>query len=189
MKRDFLGILLLCGLLASLYSCNSSGPSDERPLTAIIDSLGLDADRVVLHVDKSEYRLSVMIDNQVVKSYPIVLGFNPVDDKMREGDGCTPEGTFELIDLYPHKKWSKFMWLGYPNEESHRKFKANKAAGRISETDAIGGEVGIHGVPEGMDYLIDVGKNWTLGCVSLKNSDINEVYQVSKVGTQVVIVL
>lgn len=107
---------------------------------------------------------------------------------MKEGDGCTPEGVFELIDLYPHAKWSKFMWIGYPNNDSWKKFEANKAAGLIAESDKIGGEIGIHGVPEGMDALIDVGKNWTLGCISLKNSDVDEIYGVSKKGTKVVIV-
>ena len=28
--------------------------------------------------------------------------------------------------------------------------------------------VGIHGVPKGMDYLIDAGYNWILGCISIK---------------------
>lgn len=191
MKRA-IRIIIAISLIGIVWiSCNQ--PNEEQvnhdlPLLSIIDSLGLNKNDVWIHVDKSNYQLSILIDSQVIKTYPIVLGFNPVDDKMKEGDGCTPEGVFELIDLYPHAKWSKFMWIGYPNDESWKKFEANKASGLISESDGIGGEVGIHGVPEGMDALIDVGKNWTLGCISLKNKDVDEIYAVSQKGTKVVIV-
>ena len=42
-------------------------------------------------------------------------------------------------------------------------------------------------MPEGMDDLIDAGKNWTLGCISLKNKDVNEIYSVVRKGSRVVI--
>ncbi len=174
----------------SWVSCinNSEEPiADIKPIQTIIDSLGLSNKYVWVYVDKSDYKLTVFIDSQEIKTYNMVLGFNPVDDKKREGDGCTPEGTFELIDLYPHAKWSKFMWIGYPNAESWWKFEANKEAGLVSDTYGIGGEIGIHGVPEGMDHLIDDGNNWTLGCISLKNKDVDELYSVVKKGTKIVI--
>jgi len=175
-----------------LISCNRNANDtmvvETKPLQDILDSLKLDKAKIALHIDKSDYRLHVMIDTLVVKSYPVVFGFNPVDDKMREGDGCTPEGTFELIDLYPHAKWSKFMWISYPNAESKWKYAANMEAGLISPTDGIGGEIGIHGTPDGRDDLIDDRKNWTLGCIALKNKDVNEIYSVVKVGTRVEIV-
>ena len=49
-------------------------------------------------------------------------------------------------------------------------------SGEIPREADIGGEVGIHGVPAGMDYLIDAGYNWTLGCISMKNRDVDEIY-------------
>lgn len=191
MKRAFNLIATILLISVSWLSCfdNSTQQTrNDKPIQNIIDSLGLTNKEIWLYVNKSDYLLSVYIDSQILKSYPVVLGFNPVDDKMKEGDGCTPEGTFELIDLYPHAKWSKFMWIGYPNDESWRKFEANKAVGLIADSDKIGGEIGIHGVPEGMDALIDVGKNWTLGCISLKNKDVDEIYSVCKKSTKVVIV-
>ncbi len=191
MKRAFNLIATILLISVSWLSCfdNSTQQTrNDKPIQNIIDSLGLTNQEIWLYVNKSDYLLSVYIDSQILKSYPVVLGFNPFDDKMKEGDGCTPEGTFELIDLYPHAKWSKFMWIGYPNDESWRKFEANKAVGLIADSDKIGGEIGIHGVPEGMDALIDVGKNWTLGCISLKNKDVDEIYTVCKKSTKVVIV-
>lgn len=190
MKRAFFQLTFILIISICWLSCTNQSDRQfdiNKPLESIIDSLNLDTKRLWLHVDKSDYALSVYIDSQLLKRYPIVLGFNPKDDKMREGDGCTPEGTFELIDLYPHAKWSKFMWIGYPNDDSWRKFEANKATGRIGAADGIGGEVGIHGVPDGMDALIDEGNNWTLGCVSLKNKDVDEIYGAVRKGTKVVI--
>ncbi|MBT3756536.1 MAG: L,D-transpeptidase, partial [Candidatus Cloacimonetes bacterium] len=48
-----------------------------------------------------------------------------------------------------------------------------------------GGEIGIHGVPAGYDNMIDEKYNWTLGCISLKNVDVNEIYKLIKVGTRI----
>ncbi len=154
----------------------------------IIDSLQIDKDLIGIYIDKSEYILQLRFDTLVIKTYPVVLGGNPVDDKKREGDKCTPEGKFELRALYPHKKWSKFLWIDYPTADSWKKFNAAKEAGEIPASSNIGGEIGIHGVPEGKDAVIDDGQNWTLGCISLKNKDVDEIYEVVKVGTKVEIV-
>jgi lipoprotein-anchoring transpeptidase ErfK/SrfK len=43
-------------------------------------------------------------------------------------------------------------------------------------------------VPEGKDFLIDRSINWTQGCVSLKNKDVAEVYELVQKGTVVEIV-
>lgn len=45
--------------------------------------------------------------------------------------------------------------------------------------------MGIHGVPKGTDRIIDDRNNWTWGCPSLKNQDVNEIYEVVQVGTLV----
>jgi murein L,D-transpeptidase YafK len=93
-----------------------------------------------------------------------------------QGDKCTPEGKFNIISKYPHREWSKFIWINYPNDDSWKKHNTAKSEGRIPKNAQIGGEVGIHGVPKGMDFLIDTKYNWTLGCISLKNKDVDELY-------------
>jgi len=123
----------------------------------------------------------------ILKQYPIVLGGNPVDDKLRQGDQCTPEGEFLVRAKYPHRSWDKFIWIDYPNENSWIKHKQAKQEGTIKEYEKIGGEIGIHGVPNGTDEIIDLGMNWTLGCISLKNRDINDFYPFIKKGTPVII--
>ncbi|AXG72282.1 L,D-transpeptidase catalytic domain [Kordia sp. SMS9] len=138
-------------------------------------------------IDKSDYTLSVFTADTLVKQYAVVFGGNPVDDKEKEGDKRTPEGTFGMRDKYPHKSWSKFIWIDYPNANSWKKFNARKAAGIIKESETIGGEVGIHGVPNGMDHVIDEKQNWTLGCISMKNKDVNELYPYITKKTQIII--
>ncbi len=129
-----------------------------------------------IKIDKSEYKLYVYHSDTLVKSYPVVFGGNPIDDKRMQGDQCTPEGNFKINSKYPHKSWSKFIWLNYPTPDSWKKHKDAKSKGYIPAEAKIGGEIGIHGVPNGMDFLIDIKQNWTLGCISLKNKDVNEMY-------------
>lgn len=132
--------------------------------------------RFSVNIDKSEYKLRVLADTIVLKEYPVVFGKNPTGDKLIQGDKCTPEGSFKMISKYPHKKWSKFIWINYPNDESWIKHNRAKAEGTIPGNARIGGEIGIHGVPDGMDFLIDMRYNWTLGCIAMKNKDIDELY-------------
>ena len=54
----------------------------------------------------------------------------------------------------------------------------------------IGGGIGIHGVEYASgirDNYVEGRINWTLGCVSMKNADVSELYEIIKVGTPVVI--
>jgi murein L,D-transpeptidase YafK len=154
-------------------------------LSHLLDSLKLEKTDLKIVVSKSKYLLFVVKGNLIVKSYPVVFGFNAIDDKLREGDGATPEGIFKIRAMYPHRYWSKFIWFDYPNESSWVKHRKAKKQGEIPVNSSIGGEVGIHGVPIGSDYAIDQKQNWTLGCVSLKNKDIDEIYKFVFVGMEI----
>lgn len=157
-------------------------------LDSLLKPYGAHRSEVWLYIDKSERTLQVKLDTSVIKTYPIVLGGNPVGDKRMEGDQKTPEGIFHLRNLYPHARWSKFMWVDYPTDESWAKHNQAKQDGSIPKDASIGGEIGIHGVPDGMDNLIDQEQDWTLGCISLKNAHVDEIYAVCKKGTKIEIV-
>lgn len=172
-------------LLLFITSCGKT--TKQTSLGKILEKENIAANTIEIHVDKSDYLLSIKADGKVLKQYPIVLGSNPIDDKRCEGDRCTPEGRFGIRDKYPHKKWSKFIWIDYPNEDSWTKHNTSKQAGEIPADATIGGEVGIHGVPDSCDYLIDNHTNWTWGCISLKNDDINDFYPYVSTKTVVVI--
>ena len=161
--------------------------SPNLPLDSLLEDRGIAAESLHIYIDKSDLTLQLIADTILVKTYPIVLGGNPKDDKRMEGDQCTPEGIFQLRNLYPHKKWSKFLWVDYPTEYSWEKHKAAKAAGQIPADASIGGEIGIHGVPAGCDHWIDEVQHWTLGCISVKNAHIDEIYCAVHKGTRVII--
>ena len=160
----------------------------DKSLEEIITTETIDKSQTAIAIEKSKYRLTLYYKGKAIKSYPVVFGKNPVGDKFREGDYKTPEGVFKIRDLYPHPSWRKFIWIDYPNPDSWKKHLQAKQKGKINWNDSIGGEIGIHGVPKGSDYLIEKGKNWTLGCISLKNKDVEEIYYVVQVGTRIEII-
>ena len=160
----------------------------QNKLQNIVRDRHIPKNELKIKIDKSEYLLSVFYKSECLVSYPCVFGFNAVDDKHQEGDGCTPEGTFGIRSKYAHKSWSYFIWIDYPNKESWRRFNERKAKGTINKSATIGGEVGIHGVPEGSDSMIASRTNWTLGCISLTNADITDLYKSIGDGTKIEIV-
>ncbi|UII31761.1 L,D-transpeptidase [Fulvivirga ulvae] len=186
-------VKLVVFLLVVFLQCSSTIRYDNYlnytvRLDQLIDSLKIKKKDLKILIDKSEYKLTLYTDDVKVKEYPVVFGGDPVEDKLREGDERTPEGVFSVRGFYPHKSWSKFIWIDYPTRESWRKHEEAKAEGRIPETAKIGGEIGIHGVPSGYDNAIDYKTNWTLGCISLKNNDVNEIYRYVYDGMPVTIV-
>ena len=158
----------------------------DKPLIQILgepDKLG--KNRISILVEKSKYRLTVYDSKKPVKSYPVVFGGSPAGDKLKAGDLRTPEGVFSIKDLYPHEAWSKFLWLDYPTKQSWRKHIKAKQDGTIKGSDSVGSEIGIHGVPANSEKLIKERSNWTLGCVSLENKDVEELYGFVQKGTAV----
>lgn len=143
--------------------------------------------RVYLVVDKSDYELHVYDDKGWFASYPVVFGNSSLSDKKMEGDKNTPEGTFHIASKRVHDKWHRFMALDYPTKESWEKFNKRKANGEIPSSARIGGGIGVHGVWPHEDFQIDRYRNWTLGCVSMKNEDVEHLYQYTPVGTRITI--
>jgi murein L,D-transpeptidase YafK len=142
---------------------------------------------IYIIIDKSDYELSVYDDIGWYATYPVVFGNKSLDDKMMEGDRKTPEGTFKIASKRPHNKWNKIMLLDYPNKESWEKFKRRKAQGLIPKSANIGGGIGIHGTWPNDNIVVDDYTNWTQGCVSLRNRDMDEIYSFIKPGTKVII--
>ena len=184
MRRVFITMLLPIFIACVSYEDYKNYEAD---LPRLIDSLQIDKHSIELLIDKSDYKLTLRSGDLVIKEYPVVFGGNPVDDKRMEGDQCTPEGTFYMVSKYPHRSWSKFIWINYPTADSWEKHKKAKEELSIPQSARIGGEIGIHGVPEGSDTMIDLKYNWTLGCISLKNRDVNEIYPFIGKETKIVI--
>lgn len=142
---------------------------------------------VYIVVDKSEYELKVYDDEGWYATYPVVFGSRDLSDKFMEGDRKTPEGHFKIISKRPHEKWHKMLMLDYPNEESWEKFRERKASHQIPKNAKIGGGIAIHGTWPNDNIVVDDFTNWTNGCISLKNEDLDELDGFVPVGTEVTI--
>lgn len=154
---------------ANYENCNAS-------LSYLVQAQACHRKSLHIKVDKSDYKLSVYSTGRLIKEYPVVFGSDPVGDKLMQGDKRTPEGNFKVRAYYPHDEWEKFVWINYPTQESYQKHQRAKTQGKIPVDASIGGSIGIHGVPDNQNYAITERLNWTLGCIAMKNQDINELY-------------
>ncbi len=161
---------------------------DQKTIEELLSKNGYHENGIkptVLLVHKQARKLTVYQGLTPLKTYPVVLGNDPYNDKLCQGDACTPEGVYRVRAKYPHPKWSQFIWLDYPNTQNWLKFSRAKKAGRVPEDADIGGQVGIHGTED--PYRNLSGQNWTKGCVSLLNQDLEEIYPLVNDRTLVVI--
>jgi lipoprotein-anchoring transpeptidase ErfK/SrfK len=189
MWRWLLSVAVLLGLLAGCVTRTSPPPPPRAPLDldVLVDE-GAPLGRWI-KVEKRERRLIVFDDTEPIRSYPIVLGPEPEGAKLHEGDFRTPEGEFSIIAKYPHPRWSRFLLIDYPRRVNTLMHEWTKEAGllptRGSSVPGPGGQVGIHGTSD--ETRNQRGENWTLGCISLFNRDVEELYSMVDVGTRVVI--
>ena len=155
------------------------------------DSLvALDEPRLV--VLKSKHVVHLFDGEKLVRSYPIDLGFVPLGQKLREGDGKTPFGRFRIATKNADSPYHRFLGLDYPHEEAVKRglqtglvtrgeaarIRAALAAGRCPDwSTALGGGIGIHGHRRGRD--------WTAGCVAVADEHIEELFAVMRIGDPV----
>lgn len=138
-------------------------------------------------IDKSDYELSIYDDKGWYATYPVVFGNSSLGDKKVQGDKNTPEGKFRIVAKRVHEKWCRFLSIDYPTKDDIEKFNKRKEKGEIPANASIGGGIGIHGTWPHEDFVIDRYKNWTLGCISMKNEHVTEIYGFTTVGTRVTI--
>ena len=137
----------------------------------------------LLLVDKLNHELYVLRRGRVVESFAVEFGNSWMDRKLQEGDRATPEGHYRISQLKSNgnSRYYKAALLDYPNAADRTRFVAAKRAGSIPRSARIGGLIEIHG--EG-----GRGSNWTSGCISLSNRDMDRLMSFLRVGTQVTIV-
>ncbi|HRP55972.1 L,D-transpeptidase [Agriterribacter sp.] len=140
-----------------------------------------------LVIKKSAYEMTLFDEEGWYGTYPVVFGNKNQGDKRMEGDRLTPEGHFRIVGKKIHGKWGKFLMLDYPTKESYEKFKMRKASGAIPKKASIGGGIGIHGTRPNEEWVIDKYINWTEGCISVRYSDMDELYDMLPIGTEVII--
>lgn len=136
-------------------------------------------------VDKSNYELYVYDAHGWYATYPVVFGNKNLDDKRMEGDKNTPEGEYRIVNKRVHDKWSRYMGLNYPTPADLEKFQQRKRRGEVPAGATPGGGIGIHGTWPHEDFVVDRFNNWTNGCISLKRSDVEELYGYIQLGTSI----
>lgn len=139
-----------------------------------------------LHVLKSRHRTEVYFKGRLLRVYHAVFGRSRwTGGKQWEGDTRTPEGSYLITEKRRSSRFDWFLKLSYPNGFDQERFEAMKASHEISAGAREGGQVGIHGTDSPGLNVRDV--NWTLGCISVDNSDVEEMARLLPVGTLVVI--
>lgn len=158
-------------------------------------------DALRITVWKKRHRLEVLRGGRVVHSFHVSLGIDPVGPKETRGDGKTPVGTYIVYDKRPSERFRWFLALNYPHiEDANRAFAAGRIsadtwadiwlADKMHETPPwdtpLGGFVGIHGTgAERKKAKQRQVSDWTDGCVALSDSDMDELYVMTPIGTEV----
>ncbi|HET9064112.1 MAG TPA: L,D-transpeptidase [Candidatus Binatia bacterium] len=144
---------------------------------------------VAVVVTKHTRRLELYRRGGLVGAFPVVLGARPDGPKRYEGDMRTPEGVYRVTGKRLHGRWTYFIEIDYPNEADRRAYESEAAAGRIplfaQELPGVGGLVGIHGNDRPRDQAS--GRDWTKGCIAMRNEDVAVLYDLVDVGTPVVV--
>lgn len=136
------------------------------------------ADRIL--VDKSERRMELLARETVLRSYRIALGGAPEGDKVREGDGRTPEGRYVISGRNPDSAFHLSLEISYPDAGD----RAAAAALGVSP----GGDIFIHGAPNWWIFPGQPPGDWTRGCIAVTNAEIAEIWRLVADGTPIEIV-
>ncbi|HJT81489.1 MAG TPA: L,D-transpeptidase family protein [Chthoniobacterales bacterium] len=134
-------------------------------------------DRMV--VEKSARKLSVFRDGKLWKTYAVALGGNPIGHKQEEGDMKTPEGVYTIDYRNPQSDFHLALHVSYPSAED----TARAAERGVS----AGGDIMIHGLPNGQGSMADAYRNrdWTLGCIAVTDEEIEELWRITPDGTPI----
>jgi murein L,D-transpeptidase YafK len=161
--RLFFGILIMLGILAG---CASTGTTNK-----FRSYDGPEVTKIV--INKSSRQMDLLSGTRVLKSYSVDLGFNPTGDKKIEGDGRTPEGVYRIDRRNPNSRYYLSIGISYPN--------ANDVAEAKAMGKSPGGDIFIHGGPR---LASNKGRpDWTAGCISVSDREIETIYAMVKNGT------
>ena len=139
-----------------------------------------------IHIYKSRHRIEVYYKNQLFRTYHAVFGRSDrAGGKQWEGDSRTPEGSYLIVAKRPSDRFDWFLKLNYPNATDEERFASMRANHQLPAWRREGGLIGIHGTDSPILNITDT--NWTLGCISVVNPDIEEMARLLPVGTLVVI--
>ena len=143
-----------------------------------IFALGTEAADKIL-IEKKKRRLTLLVKGEVIRTYKIALGGNPVGPKERQGDNRTPEGAYIIDSRNSNSGYHLSLHISYPNEKDKM---------RAKELGVFpGGDIMIHGIKNGFSWVgaSHAEVDWTKGCIAVTDEEMEEIYQLVPIGTTV----
>jgi hypothetical protein len=139
--------------------------------------------KVAVVIDKEDRRLRVYRQGRQVAAFAAELGTAGLAPKRHAGDRATPEGRYRVVAVKTGgaTKYYKALLLDYPNEDDRRRHRLERAAGTIPAGAGPGSLIEIHGHG-------GQGRDWTEGCVALRDEDMDRLLELAGAGTPVTIV-
>src|SRR5437016_11440318 len=108
-------------LLPALAQPNYGAPESRRGSQSDRPRLKLPLTSPRIVVKKRARRLLMYSGNDLVRTYRVGLGLNPVGDKVREGDRRTPEGAFYIFTKNDRSAYYLSLGISYPNAAHARR--------------------------------------------------------------------
>jgi murein L,D-transpeptidase YafK len=137
-------------------------------------------DRIL--VEKGKRRLFLLDGEDVVRVFWISLGDNPVGHKLQEGDERTPEGTYTIDYRNPDSRFHRSLHISYPNAADRER----------AEQEGVdpGGMIMIHGIGDALGWLRRFHRlmDWTDGCIAVTDAEMDTIWELVEIGTQIEIV-
>ena len=135
------------------------------------------ADKVV--VEKAERKLHLLKGGVAIRSFDIALGIRPVGHKQQEGDFKTPEGSYLLDARNPDSEYFLAIHVSYPDSR-------DRAEARKKGVDP-GGAIMIHGQPNDptRSEAYYRTQDWTNGCIAVSNSDMIDIWLMTRESTPI----
>ena len=130
-----------------------------------------------IRIEKSARRMMLISQGEVLKSYNIALGGNPIGPKERKGDNKTPEGIYVIDGRNKDSRFHLSLRISYPNERDKNRAKELGVS--------PGGDIMIHGIKNGFTWVGDAhtGVDWTKGCIAVTDQEIEEISKLAPNGT------
>jgi murein L,D-transpeptidase YafK len=165
--------LLRCLICAIALSC--TGAAFAAP--PIIASTYEQADSIL--VVKSERKLYLLKAGRILRTFDVALGLVPNGPKHREGDFRTPEGTYVLETRNVDSDYFLSIQVSYPNAADRERARA--------ERKDPGGQIMIHGLPNVPRYSEQhyLDTDWTDGCIAVSNSDMLDIWLMTRESTPI----
>ncbi len=165
-------LLAVLALAALVIWQRTYAPPVPPPALAPIEG---QIDRIL--IEKAARRLTVFRKGEALREYRIALGFAPDGDKARQGDGKTPEGVFRIDRRNPASAYHLSLGIDYPQPDDIARAQAGGYA--------PGGDIFIHGQPNGLGAVATLPHDWTAGCIAVSDAAIEELWRVAPMGTVV----